>query len=48
MTLGWDFAQCGRAASRWAAAVAEVRGATPWFDDARVADLLELDREDVA
>ena len=48
MTLGWDFAQCGRAASRWAAAVAEVRGATPWFDEARVADLLELDREDVA
>jgi fructokinase len=48
MTLGWDFAQCGRAASRWAAAVAEVRGATPWFDDARVADLLELPREDVA
>jgi fructokinase len=48
MTLGWDFAQCGRAASRWAAAVAEVRGATPWFDEDRVADLLELDREDVA
>jgi len=48
MTLGWDFAQCGRAASRWAAAVAEVRGATPWFDEARVADLLEIDREDVA
>ena len=48
MTLGWDFAQSGRAASRWAAAVAEVRGATPWFDEARVADLLELDREDVA
>jgi len=48
MTLGWDFAQCGRAASRWAAAVAEVRGATPWFDEERVADLLELDREDVA
>ena len=29
MTLGWDLATCGRAASRWAAAVAEVRGATP-------------------
>jgi len=48
MTLGWDFAECGRAASRWAAAVAEVHGATPWFDEERVADLLELDREDVA
>ena len=48
MTLGWDLAECGRAASRWASAVAEVRGATPFFDDERVADLLELDREDVA
>jgi fructokinase len=41
MTLGWDLATSGRAASRWAAAVAEVRGATPMFDDARVCDLLE-------
>ena len=48
MTLGWDLAECGRAASRWAAAVAEVRGATPFFDDERVADLLELDNEDAA
>jgi fructokinase len=48
MTLGWNFAECGRAASRWAAAVAEVRGATPFFDDERVADLLELDNEDAA
>lgn len=43
MTLGWDLAQCGRAASRWAAAVAEVRGATPYFDEERAADLLELE-----
>jgi sugar/nucleoside kinase (ribokinase family) len=40
MTLGWDLARSGRAASRWAAAVAEVRGATPVFDDARVEELL--------
>lgn len=43
MTLGWDLAQCGRAASRWSAAVAEARGATPYFDEARAADLLELE-----
>jgi len=43
MTLGWDLAHCGRAASRWAAAVAEVRGATPFFDEERAADLLELE-----
>jgi hypothetical protein len=48
MTLGWDLAESGRAASRWAAAVAEVRGATPLFDDERIADLLELDDEDAA
>ena len=41
MTCGWDLATSGRIASRWAAAVAEVRGATPRFDDERVADLLE-------
>jgi len=40
MTLGWDLEACGRAASRWAAAVAEVRGATPTFSEARIADLL--------
>ena len=45
MTLGWDLARCGRAASRWASAVAEVRGATPLFDEDRVADLLELEAE---
>ena len=41
MTSGWDLAASGRVASRWAAAVAEVRGATPRFADARIADLLE-------
>ena len=40
MTLGWDLPTCGAAASRWAAAVAEVRGATPFFDEARVVELL--------
>jgi fructokinase len=42
MTCGWDLASSGRVASRWAAAVAEVRGATPAFDDDRVAELLGL------
>jgi fructokinase len=41
LTLGWDLAACGRAASRWAAAVAGVRGATPWFSEDQVEDLLE-------
>jgi fructokinase len=41
MTSGWDLATSGRIASRWAAAVAEVRGATPRFDDERIAVLLE-------
>jgi len=41
MTSGWDLAASGRIASRWAAAVAGVRGATPRFDDDRIADLLE-------
>jgi fructokinase len=40
LTLGWDLHECGTAASRWAAAVAEVRGATPRFDDARIEELL--------
>jgi len=40
MTLGWDLATSARAASRWAAEVASVRGATPTFDDAQVEDLL--------
>ena len=42
LTLGWDLAASGRAASRWASAVAEARGATPWFDDARVCEMLEV------
>ena len=40
MTLGWDFSACGAAASRWAAAVAGVRGATPRFTEEQIADLL--------
>jgi fructokinase len=43
MTLGWELARCGRAASRWSAAVAEARGATPQFSDEQVADLLETE-----
>jgi fructokinase len=43
MVSGWDLATSGRIASRWAAAVAGVRGATPVFDDERVAELLELE-----
>jgi len=41
MTAGWDLATSGRIASRWAAAVAGVRGATPRFDDDWIAELLE-------
>ena len=41
LTLGWDLAACGRAASRWAAAVAGVHGATPWFSEEQVEELLE-------
>lgn len=40
MTLGWDLAQCARVASRWAAEVASVRGATPALDDALIEELL--------
>jgi len=42
MTSGWDLTSSGRVASRWAAAVAEARGATPLFDEHRIAHLLEL------
>jgi len=42
LTSGWDLETSGRAASRWAAAVAGRRGATPVFDDDRIADLLEV------
>jgi fructokinase len=41
MTSGWDLATSGRVASRWAAAVAGVRGATPLFDVDHIAALLE-------
>jgi len=41
LTLGWDLAQSGRAAARWAAAVAGVRGATPELSDEQIDDLLE-------
>lgn len=41
MTSGWDLATSGRVASRWAAAVAGVRGATPRFDEDRIEELLE-------
>jgi fructokinase len=41
MICGWDLPMSGRVASRWAAAVAGVRGATPVFDDDRIAELLE-------
>jgi len=40
MTLGWDLATSGSAASRWAAAVAGERGATPLFSDDHVDALL--------
>ncbi|MBL9013724.1 MAG: hypothetical protein JNL83_06090 [Myxococcales bacterium] len=43
MTMGWDLAQSGTAASRYAAAIAEARGATPMFDDERLAQLLGAD-----
>lgn len=42
MAMGWDLAHSGRAASRWAAAVAGARGATPRFSDEHVLELLEL------
>lgn len=41
MTLGWDLADSGRAAARWAAAVAGARGATPSFTLEQIEDLLE-------
>lgn len=40
MTLGWDLQTSGDAASRWAAAVAGERGATPLFSDERIDELL--------
>jgi fructokinase len=40
MTVGWDLATSAKAASRWAAEVASVRGATPLFDEAKIDDIL--------
>jgi len=40
MTLGWDLQTSGDAASRWAAAVAGQRGATPLFSDEQIDELL--------
>lgn len=48
MTLGWDLEMSGRAAARWAAAVAGVRGATPRFEDDQIDELLGLPREETA
>jgi fructokinase len=42
LTSGWDLGASGRAASRYAAAVAGERGATPRFEEDRIADLLEV------
>lgn len=40
MTLGWDLQTSGDAASRWAAAVAGERGATPRFSEEQIDALL--------
>ncbi len=40
MTLGWDLQTSGNAASRWAAAVASARGATPLFSEEQIDELL--------
>jgi fructokinase len=40
MTMGWDLETSGHAASRYAAAVASVRGATPRFTEEEIAELL--------
>ncbi len=40
MTLGWDLASTGAAASRWAAEVASQRGATPLFSEEETTRLL--------
>ncbi|MBA3541259.1 MAG: hypothetical protein H0T79_16730, partial [Deltaproteobacteria bacterium] len=42
MTLGWDLETSATAATRWAAAVAGARGATPTFSDEQIAALLEV------
>ena len=45
LTMGWDVEASGRAAARWASAVAGVRGATPVFDRAAIARMLQDDHE---
>jgi fructokinase len=40
LTSGWDLAHSGRAAAKWAAAVAGARGATPTFSDELIEELL--------
>ncbi|HLL23466.1 MAG TPA: PfkB family carbohydrate kinase, partial [Kofleriaceae bacterium] len=40
LTSGWDLEASGRAAARWAAEVASVRGATPTFSDEKIEELL--------
>lgn len=40
LTSGWDLEHSGRAAAKWAAAVASARGATPAFDDTLIEELL--------
>ena len=40
LTRGWDLETSGRAASRWSAAVAGRRGATPMFSDDQIVGLL--------
>jgi fructokinase len=41
VVAGWPLARIGAVASRWAAAVAGVRGATPSFDASTIAALME-------
>lgn len=40
LTSGWDLEHSGRAAAKWAAAVAGVRGATPLFPEDQIEELL--------
>lgn len=43
LTMGWDLPASGRAAARWASAVAGVRGATPRFSREQIVELLGLE-----
>jgi fructokinase len=40
LTSGWDLEHSGRAAAKWAAAVAGARGATPLFSEEQIEELL--------